>query len=363
MNINTDEIYTFKLNTGEELVARLVEIQPDHMIIENPILTVLYNPSATLYMINTGSKQAAGQGFYIGKHSGLWKSADSRSNRRKQTEREDDPTVHVRLFTQNQADILYLQPVSNLQLSEGGRITLSYALKRGIEKRFQVEQNEVGVWIMGKQEAKNILLYESSEGSLGVMKELAENGQALRQVFVEAYKVCHFDPDTRTDTRPDLEKASYDDLLSYYNQRDHDHIDRHAVKEALELLIDSTVSPLRATGNYEEHYQHLLTRYDENSIMELDFLRHLYSNGLALPDLAQKNLDGLYTSVDFIYNSDAGPVLVFIDGNKGAEVDAKQQEQRQKCRDAGYLDIIEWRFTEKIESLIERRKDIFRKVR
>ena len=41
MNINTDEIYTFKLNTGEELVARLVEIQPDHMIIEHPILTVL----------------------------------------------------------------------------------------------------------------------------------------------------------------------------------------------------------------------------------------------------------------------------------------------------------------------------------
>jgi len=41
MNIETDQIYTFKLNTGEELVARLVEAHSDHMIIEHPILTVL----------------------------------------------------------------------------------------------------------------------------------------------------------------------------------------------------------------------------------------------------------------------------------------------------------------------------------
>ena len=41
MNLEIDEIYTFKLTTGEELVARLVETHPDHMIIQHPILTVL----------------------------------------------------------------------------------------------------------------------------------------------------------------------------------------------------------------------------------------------------------------------------------------------------------------------------------
>ena len=41
MMLENDEIYTFKLNTGEELVARLTEIHPDHMIIQHPILTVL----------------------------------------------------------------------------------------------------------------------------------------------------------------------------------------------------------------------------------------------------------------------------------------------------------------------------------
>ena len=41
MNLKTDEIYTFKLITGEELVAKILVIAPDHMIIQNPILTVL----------------------------------------------------------------------------------------------------------------------------------------------------------------------------------------------------------------------------------------------------------------------------------------------------------------------------------
>ena len=41
MNLKTDEIYTFKLITGEELVAKILVIEQDHMIIQNPILTVL----------------------------------------------------------------------------------------------------------------------------------------------------------------------------------------------------------------------------------------------------------------------------------------------------------------------------------
>ena len=41
MKLEINNIYTFKLNTGEELIARVVEIAPDHMIIEHPILTVI----------------------------------------------------------------------------------------------------------------------------------------------------------------------------------------------------------------------------------------------------------------------------------------------------------------------------------
>lgn len=39
--IEPNTVYTFKLLTGEEFVAKILEINPDHMIIEHPILTVI----------------------------------------------------------------------------------------------------------------------------------------------------------------------------------------------------------------------------------------------------------------------------------------------------------------------------------
>jgi len=41
MNIQTDTIYSFKILTGEEFVAKVTEIHADHMIIEHPIMTVI----------------------------------------------------------------------------------------------------------------------------------------------------------------------------------------------------------------------------------------------------------------------------------------------------------------------------------
>ena len=41
MNIEINQIYSIKLNTGEEVVARIASVAADHMIIEHPILTVI----------------------------------------------------------------------------------------------------------------------------------------------------------------------------------------------------------------------------------------------------------------------------------------------------------------------------------
>jgi hypothetical protein len=41
MKPEINQIHTFKLLTGEEFVARVLEINADHMILESPIMTVL----------------------------------------------------------------------------------------------------------------------------------------------------------------------------------------------------------------------------------------------------------------------------------------------------------------------------------
>jgi predicted heme/steroid binding protein len=70
-----------------------------------------------------------------------------------------------------------------------------------------------------------------------------------------------------------------------------------------------------------------------------------------------------YISADFVYNTENGPVLIFCDGSVHDDelVIQTDANNRQLLKDAGY-DIIVWHYTERVEDLVIRRKDIFRKV-
>lgn len=327
---------------------------------DQPLLQIIYDQSARLIQINKRWKASKNEdGFAIGKVSGKWKRAKEVEN-----PNADDLPINVRLFTTGNADILYIQPVRELGLDDSGVISLAYALKRGIERKFQVEESEIGVWIMGQGEHKNILIYEAAEGSLGILSQLVESGVILKETFTEAYKVLHFDPSTKTDSRPDEPKASYDNLLSYYNQRHHDDLDRYAIQTALEELMNCTVDHKTGDRTLDEQLQYLLENYDLNSGTEKPFIQFLYKNGIALPDRAQFNVPGCYVNADFVYKTNNGYSLVFCDGAVHDQLAVKEDDahKRQSCRDAGY-DVIEWHYGEKLEKLVERRKDIFRKVR
>lgn len=323
-----------------------------------PLINMYFGPAARLVEINKKWRiSKEDEGFAIGKATGIWKQKKEMEN-----PNPSDPASKVQLYTWDTADIIYIQPVEALDLPYEGVITLTYALKRAIERLFQIEENEIDAWIMGKKESSNILIFEAAEGSLGILSQIIENTNLLRKVFTEAYKVCHFDPATRTDTKPGEPKASYDNLLSYYNQPMHDVIDRHSVKGALELLMICTPDSSSTAGNTDEQFRYLLDKLDKSSSTEEKFVRYLYNNGIRLPDKTQVNIPGYYVNADFVYTENQA--LIFCDGSVH-DVDSVQEDDRHKrqlLRDAGY-DVIEWHYTEPIEKLVERRKDIFRKVR
>lgn len=326
---------------------------------DSPLLRVIYGPSTELIQLNRKWKRAKeSNGFNIDNRSGRWlKQAELEKQEIKENAKE------VMLFARNRADSLYLQPMKELGIDTDQIVTLSYALKRAIERLFQTEESEIGVWIMGNKETPNIMIYEASEGSLGILSQLIETPALFRQIFEEAYRVLHFDPETRLDTRPDLPKANYEDILSYFNQKHHDVLDRFSVKEALEKLMDCTVEKSGKHGDRQEQYKYLLENYDRNSSTELPLIKHLYEQGFALPDKAQVNMPEFYISADFVYNSVNGPVLIFCDGGVHDNLELKKQDEhkRQLLRDAGY-DVVEWHYSESLDSLIQRRKDVFRKI-
>lgn len=325
-----------------------------------PLLQLIYGPATELIQLNRKWRKSPDEGYSIDKRNGRWLQAKELEDAEIQANEK-----RVMIFARDTCDTLYIQPLDTLQLTSEQLISLSYALKRAIEVQFQVEESEIGVDIVGNPESPNMLIYEASQGSLGILSVLASEPLQLRDLFTTAYRCMHFDPLTREETEigKQLPKATYQDLLSYYNQRQHAILDRHGIKEALEVLMDCDVQKEQGGKDREAQMKMLLAQYDKQSSTELKFLRYLYDHCLALPDRAQVNVPEFYVSVDFVYDTPAGPVLVFCDGSVHDEQQVKDNDyhKRELLRNHGY-DVIEWHYSKPLAALVAQRKDVFRKV-
>lgn len=319
---------------------------------ENTLLNLSFIPAARLVYVNKGWRyQPNCEGFPLGLVSGDWRQAMPAPD-----DNRPEGFKLVKLCTSNLADALYLQPVQPLGLNADGIVTLQYALKRAIESVFQAESAEIGVAAVGDPESPNILLYEASEGSLGILSQFVEQPQKFHEVVEQAIEVCAYEDAERG-------PASYRDLLSYYNQRDHKRIDRFLIRDALEKLRVSAieVSTNDTHANYEEHYQSLLRSIDPTSSTERTFLDHLYANGLRLPDAAQRRAEGIYVQPDFYYEP---RIWVFCDGTPHDDpaVRAEDEAKRQALIARGD-EVWTYYYLDELAAKVAARPDIFRKVK
>ena len=326
------------------------------------LLQLYFSKTANLIKINKKAKRSQSDGFKIDKKNGVW----LQERKLKDNEELQQNMEEIMLYTKDTADVLYIQPLGNIGTTPDQVISLSYALKRGIEKLFLVEESEIAVSVMGDPEKPNILIHEASEGSLGVLSQLISDPVKMKEWFKISYEALHFDSETREETKEgqNLPHATYQDLLSYYNQIYHRQLNRHIIKEVLEQLMDCEPQMVQGSENdRDEQYQYLLSGYDKNSSTELKLIKYLYENGYALPDKAQVNLNDYYISADFVYHNSLGDTLLFCDGSvHDLEHVKKRDEMIDNILKKGICDVIRWHYLEPLEQLVERRKDIFRKV-
>lgn len=319
---------------------------------ETALLNLRYMPAARLVYVNSQWRSSQSEGFPLGLLSGDWRDSMPEPN----NNLKEDFRL-VKLWTSNLADALHIEPIPALGLKAEGVITLQHALKRAIERVFQVEPNEIGVVAVGDPEAPNILLYEASEGSLGILSQFVEGVEIFRKVIEQAIAVCRYDDESYKGP------ASYDDLLSYYNQRDHKIIDRHLIKDALGKLRICNIEIQTNPGfeGYEDQYQTLLRGLDPNSSTERKFLDFLYQNGLRLPDAAQKRVEGIYVQPDFYYEP---RIWVFCDGNPhdDPKIRADDEAKRQAIIARGD-EVWVYYYRDNLAEKVAARPDIFRKVR
>lgn len=316
------------------------------------MVNLMFVPAARLVHVNEKWRSQNTDGFPMGMVSGEWRASMPESS---EQQRED--YRRVRLWTSNLADALYIVPIQPLGLKPEGVITLQYALKRAVEQVFQVESSEVGVISVGDPKAPNILLYESAEGSLGILSRFVEDIGAFRAVVEQARVLCDFDNPAY------MGPASYDDLLSYYNQRDHQIIDRHLIEEALAklALCELEIQTNKGYSSYEDQYASLLKNLDPSSSTERKFLDYLRAHGLRLPDAAQKPVDGLYVRPDFYYEP---RIWVFCDGtpHDDSVVQADDAAKRQAILARGD-EVWVYYYKDDLAAKVAARPDIFKKVR
>ena len=189
-------------------------------------------------------KEKSIYGFNIDATTGFWsKDEQAPLEQNEEMGAEERVVQRVSPYVEDRRNVLILRPVE--PLSDKEMTTLQYALKRGIEECFQIEESELMVEPMpGCEQRNRILFYEAAEGGAGVLTRLVTDPSAIGRVARSALTICHYDESSDwADTKSDCEAGCYRCLLSYYNQPDHELIDRcdPTVRELLRALLDATL--------------------------------------------------------------------------------------------------------------------------
>lgn len=217
---------------------------------------MVYTPAARLWRINRGWRRRKDKnqlGFYINPITGTWSKKDD-PNSDEGDKAVDEPLLdkvpnqRIVPFVEDHRNLLILTPLKVLSLES--MATLQAALKRGIEMIFQIEESEmVAEPLPTQDERKSLMFYESAEGGAGVLTRLANEPHSLAEVASAALKLMHFSNpeglwsvealeglEQKHNGLSVCEAGCYQCLLSYFNQPDHDNINRRNT-DALELLV------------------------------------------------------------------------------------------------------------------------------
>jgi len=213
--------------------------------------------------------------------------------------------------------------------------TLKEAFKQAIMRTFHLDENEIDAFTTQNpenEEQHRIVIYEVEEGGLGILNALIKNKLLLKALIDKAIEVIHIDPETHTETDDACTKACYNCLLHFWNQREHNIIDRNQIIDTLKLLQTADAE----VDLKDDQYSLLISQCQSD--FERNVLSELRNKGYRLPDEAQKIInegDEIITVADFFYKPN---ITVFVDGpdHEKDYVEHGDQRKRKRIKGLGY---------------------------
>ncbi|WP_324192337.1 protein kinase domain-containing protein [Nocardia puris] len=318
----------------------------------SPIARVSYGDSATVRITNIGRTRAAADeppGYWLDPADGRWMNerdageasgdstempvvdADGNEGRRKK---------RVIPYVQDRRNILVLR--LSRPIPQDHALTLMYALERGIETAFELEDAELASELLPPDDGDRdrMLFTEAAEGGAGVLRQMQSDPQALRVAALAALEICHFAPDGTDLGGPHPQRpcarGCYDCLLTYGNQAHHGAIDRHVIRD---LLLSFARATTLSTGRGESRTEQL-ARLSAQSDTQLErrLITWLKEHSLRLPDEAQTLVPEAVARPDFIYRLPGVNVAVFVDGpvHEHDKIAERDQQAEDRLLDHGW---------------------------
>ncbi|GEM_PF-443682 len=333
-----------------------------------PLLDLSYEHNGHLILVNEGLVQAdredGEQGFVLCRKCNRWLIGEERALDHLDPESEracrsgataEDLAHQVVLYSAAQMDVLTLDvpPPEDLPRAawQSFYMSLGTALLHATTISLDLDESELGGFLAPHPldaDRKRIILYETAEGGAGAVEALTDASR-LARIAARACEILHEPVDTSAAVTPEdgCERACYECLCSFYNQRNHYLLNRHLALPVLRSLCQPLVSTLLSAAPgalvaAEDALQALLVRCQ--SELEGTVLRAIAAGGLPLPDeaqhLCQDNAGVPVASADFYYAEQR--LAVLVDGPPHAQdyAQAGDQQRRIKLKGAGYSVVV-----------------------
>jgi len=300
-------------------------------------------------LVNHGTRNPQGQseGFTLCRKCYAWLLTGEAASRHvrnvsqqgecPQGAREEDLLHNLWLTHLQHSDLaIFDVPLPDGVQPEEFYTTLKNALLRGLMVAFQVDESELGGFLLPDPENPlnyRVILYETSTGGSGILSALNEPDR-MNSLIARMRELLHGNEGDEA-----CERACYECLLSFYNQRDHAVMNRRAVLVWLDGLqqVDIRLDAGEDVNRLEA------LRAASQSELEAIVLQRIVDENIRLPDAAQETIfdrDGTPIAIaDFFYEP---RIVVFVDGSPHHQdfVREADDRKRQALRRLGYRVVV-----------------------